>query len=175
MSRTRQNAGPANSAAIPLPAVVLSREIPLPRNLARSHQEVDLQHFFNCEKMVFLGSTELFPCRQGKKTGEGVPWPDLGRAPRRSVRQIEKLAPTVWADIAGHDLARSRRAKQGAGGAGEATLRPVLIVGFGLRHLLLRHRPRDAEDHRCAGLNPSGKDCGVTAWERRLTTVALDS
>jgi hypothetical protein len=68
-----------------------------------------------------------------------------------SIRQIEKLAPAAWADVALHYLAGPRRTKQGAGGAGEAVLRLVLILRLGLRHLLLRHRPRHPEDDRCTG------------------------
>ena len=75
-----------------------------------------------------------------------------GEDQRTSIWQIEKLAPAVRADVAGHDLARPRRAKQGASGAGEATLRPVLILGFGLRHLLPK-RLRDVENGRDTGDN----------------------
>jgi hypothetical protein len=62
-----------------------------------------------------------------------------------SVRQVKEFAPAIRADVALHDLARSRRAKQGARRTAETALWPVLIRGIGLRHLLLRQRPHDAE------------------------------
>ena len=109
---------------------------------------------------AFRGLRKVFPCRQGKDR-------------RTSVRQIEKFAPAVWADLSRHDLARPRRTKQAAGGAGEAAPWSVLMLGFSCdifccarvggmwrttetpdtttHSRLRRNRVGEAFDNRCAG------------------------
>jgi len=118
----------ANSAAIRLPECVLAPEIRLSPDSAGSHQEADLACFLDYRTM-HSGAERIFSAVGSGKDDV----PQSGKS--------KKLAPAIRADVAGHDLARARRTKQGAGGAGEATLRPVLILGFGLRPLLLRRRP----------------------------------
>src|SRR6516164_9864059 len=128
----------ANSAAIRLPDRVLALEIRLPPNRARSSQAPDL-HIVSGFWVCFSGAKKVFSAVGSGK--DEVP----------SIGQVEKLAPAVRADVARYDLAGPRRTKQGAGGAGKAALRPVLILGLGLRHLLLRGRSGDAEDRWRAG------------------------
>jgi hypothetical protein len=62
---------------------------------------------------------------------------------RGSIRQIEKFAPAVGADVALHHLTGSGRPKQTASGAGQPVFWAVLIFGVTLRHLLLRKCRRD--------------------------------
>jgi hypothetical protein len=91
-------------------------------------------------RMIFLLIEGLF-----RKTAKF--FPALREGPvGGSIRQVKEFAPAVRIDVALDDFAGSRRAKQGAGRTGEATLWPVLIRGVGLRHLLLRQRPGDAND-----------------------------